>query len=236
MNTTDFTRNFTSSYFGFKLTDILLERLSSLANLKNLHLDLNPNYIYPATGPKFLAGSQFQINVIVPLIDSKGYERYKVLYPWTENLDEDTNTIKAGVPSSGMLQIGENVSYISRWPIREPTMHGYAPSHYRLDGLSVFHNYKESGDFPVVWRAYNKIKYSWSVAIELIDKGEVLSAVCDRFLALGIMENKVNTQIFYKTKHIGYVRDGHPVLFSEMNSPTISDYVTKVSGLTPSVR
>jgi hypothetical protein len=237
MNANDFQRNFGSTYFGMYLTEEVKQlALSAMAGSSYLdNIDFNPAFIYPASSPRFVDNKRVSVVFIFPF-KLGGYDAFKLMIPWDDELVYDKSKIKATVPSTGMLQIGNHVLYGARVPIREPTQHGYAPHSHVFSWVGIAPEYyMEFSDRCVTWRVYNKIKFNWNEAVELINKGEKLGCVVDRFLALGIASGNRYTQIYYKRNNIGYLRGDQPILYRDFDNTTIQDYVLKLSGVIPVV-
>lgn len=233
MDTKDFQRNFGSSYFGLLQTKEVVELLKKMP--ESALMDLNPIEVIPCTSPKYLEPKK--VTVIATVKIKGGFTSIKLSLPWQEDIDENVEMIKANVPSPGMLQINDSVAYCARIPVREPTHHGYSPQYHKFEwiGDCIYPNIGFD-DRIVIWRMYNKIKHDWHVALDLVESGQLVAAVADRFLALAAVEKKRYTQLYYKYNNVGFVRDGMPVLFAEQNTAALQDYIYKISGVHPLVR
>lgn len=240
MNRGDFQRNFQWSYFGLVGSPKLLYLFKNAGIDGRGGYDLSPNYIYPASQPQINgAETDMLVYVVFPAQDG-GFIRKRIHLPWYVDCDEDSTYIQAGVPVTGMIQGRYSAVYVSRLPARD-TPRGYCPKFSRsvtVNGaLMRSEGLENYNDDVLVWRIYNKQYIPWSTACDNLAQGDLLGAAVDKFLALGVMQGRPNTQIFYKsTGAIGYVEDRTPFVYPDNSTYALREYIRKIAGIMPEVK
>ena len=240
MNRQDFTRNFQWSYFGLVGTPKLLSLLKTGGVDVHAGYAVTPGHIIPAYQPQ-VNGSENSMLVYIVLPTRDGdFIRKRVNLPWSVDCDEDTTYIQAGVPVTGMLQGKYSAIYVSRVPARD-TPRGFSTKYSRPQtvngGLMRQLQLQNYTDESLVWRVYNKIYVPWEEALQCIEEGDMLGAAIDKFLALGILSGRPNTQIFYKgAGSIGYIQDKTPYVYPDSATYALREYIRKIAGIMPEAK
>lgn len=231
MNSKDFERNFRQSWYGVIVTPEVVQ-----AAVRDQITPITQGTILPAHHPRFSTDKTILVTCI-SRIDEDNYTFGKLLLPWKQDIDLDKSVMLSGVPTTGMIQCGDICVYVARSPIRDATCYGYWPEAHTVfnpwpDVTQVAHNSQR-----LLWRIFNPIRYSWHEACQLINNGDRIACPIDRYLALGALKNRRFTQIFFKTKNVGFINENNfPVMFLEHRSVFLCDYIHKLSGIHPLIK
>jgi hypothetical protein len=240
MNRADFQRNFQWSCFGLVFNHKTFE-YARLQGCDLVEWGVRPGDVVPCTQPVINAGETYMKAIaIVPDATGQDAVQKSVVLPWKNDIDEDPTFMIPGVPVTGMIQGKHTAWYMSRQPARD-TPRGYCPKYTRCNSINnsllVAHDVSNGSESLRAWRVYNKRYHTWNTAIDNLERGELIGAALDKFLALGLSSGCPHIQIFYKNKGpVGYLIDGTPYIYPENSTYTLREYVRKIAGVMPEVK
>jgi hypothetical protein len=234
MNKQDIQRNFSHSYFGYKVADLVRKAVIE-AGLNANDYDLAPGYVTPMTAVQI--DGRFLCRAVLKLRGNQGYTVHRLnLGKWVDDMDEDEGIFWTGVPRGQMVQVEDTCVYLRRSPYRD-TPRGYCPkfTHITVCSGDMTDSVYTSEAYSVVWNLYNPVESYYYNALQSLNDGDKLAIKVGTHLAVGLAEKRRHPQLFYRNKgSIGFVdENARPVLFHDKASYPVHEYVHKITGITP---
>lgn len=231
MNSADFRRNFTQSYFGIKpsfVRQYVSEGFTS---------SFKDTDWLPCTGP-LISDGDLRFQMLVKL-DGMGIEVIPVRLPWQDDMDENTDIMQCQHPLVlGMVQAADTCVFLRRYPKRD-YHRGYnpractvwVPNLYALkDGHPLSANSRH-----IVWSVYNPHYPLWDDAVTMLSSGDKLGIPLAPWLGIFLDAGKKYPRIAYRTEVVGFIADNEPVVYAD--SPEVClDYIHKITGKTARIK